>query len=934
MKQKEKQINKNIYNQISKKGLIENDKKLLIKKFGFGNLSYSNLNIDSNISNKNYSLKSYSLSNFKSELKKPLKEYSNIKLNTIQKIKSINNELINQNAKNKNIIKNIKISSNSLKKNRNNKSMAILPISSMLDINGISTYSVKKMKREIHKEERNNNNLSSQNTGTAQNSIKTNQNTFSNQDLLDISPNLKPIRKNKSNQKLKKDINNTSTPSILLNMKKNIIKKKEKPCKIFEKDLYNNHNNKKAKYIMDSPVKKELVNKNINNNINYNIFNTMQETNNKNKKIFPPSEKLYTKNKAEKKEIKKYCITGSNDNSEVTKKESHIEFQNIFNDNILSNSDKKNIINGIISNNMNVNLNNKNLSRNNNSQNINEQITINLENINKNKEEAQNMNKIEENDEFKYTSTQKISITNIDTRIKSQLNDIIKKDSSNNNNENNINNNDGIENENEKEKHNKSIIDNNIFNCEEDEKDEKINYNHNNDNIKEINYSDINNQNLKNNNHNKDDNKDENSSIQTHKNIYKKLCDLNNTKEMSKQEEQLIQGEPDVKSFQSESTGDKNNIISKFIKQPIYNVSPRFIVNEASLNTKHNLPNKSFMFINDIEKENKNIPVLDINKLLNLNEKSIYNLLSFTYDNYSSIISINKLVNNKINNSLKKIFQHVIDDFKLKYSDFLNVLDYSFNTKVFMLNHKKNHLFNLEIRCKIIAKEINKSYEIGCNYTSFSKVYDYIWKFDVKKKDDIKIWLCTEIDMVNNIFKKFSYTSQVSSFCVDDEIIFQFNIFSKGNNIDPISIEWTDPVVSVAPQEVYEKSIFIPKIEYDQLRACEVETQILFWKNKLPEDDRGIINDCKKIFEKCFKIKNIFFDVSKFYFFKIEMKANRIGLIKQNKFSTFDINIIDYESNIINEIQCLYLINSNYYTKKMDIRLGTDITLYIIDMKR
>ena len=64
------------------------------------------------------------------------------------------------------------------------------------------------------------------------------------------------------------------------------------------------------------------------------------------------------------------------------------------------------------------------------------------------------------------------------------------------------------------------------------------------------------------------------------------------------------------------------------------------------------------------------------------------------------------------------------------------------------------------------------------------------------------------------------------------------------------------------------------------------------------------------------------------------MKANKIGLIKQNKFSIFDINIVDYKSNIQNEIQCLYLINSNYYKKKMDIRLGTNLIFYIVDMKR
>ena len=64
------------------------------------------------------------------------------------------------------------------------------------------------------------------------------------------------------------------------------------------------------------------------------------------------------------------------------------------------------------------------------------------------------------------------------------------------------------------------------------------------------------------------------------------------------------------------------------------------------------------------------------------------------------------------------------------------------------------------------------------------------------------------------------------------------------------------------------------------------------------------------------------------------MKADKIGLLKQNKFSTFDINIIDKKSNLKNEIQCIYLMNSNYYTKKMDIKLGSLVTIYIVDMKR
>ena len=473
---------------------------------------------------------------------------------------------------------------------------------------------------------------------------------------------------------------------------------------------------------------------------------------------------------------------------------------------------------------------------------------------------------------------------------------------------------------------NNDSMNNNIFNCEEDEKDEIINNNHNKDGQNKINYSDINsNENAHNNNLSEYyNNNDEYSSIKTRKNnMYKKLCDLNNVQEMSKQEAQEIQGEQENKSGQTQTTVDKNNIISKFMKQPMYNISPRFLINEISLNTKLNLPSKSFMFINDIEKENKNLPILDYKKILTLNDKSIYNLLSYTYDNYSSIISVNKLIKNKINNSLKNIFKHVLDDFQSKYNNFLKVLDYSFVHKSFILNHKKSHLFNMEIKCQII-----------CNYISFNKKYDYIWKFDVINEKDIKLWLCTELDIINNSYKKFTYTSQVASFSYNDEIKLQLNIFSKGNNIDPISIEWTKPVESSIPSAIYEKSTFKSAVEFDQLRACEVESQILFWKNTLPKEGEELIDDFKKIFEKFFKIRNIYFDESKFYFFKIEMKANKIGLLKKNKYSTFDLNIIDCKSNIKNEIQCIYLMNSNYYTKKMDIRIGTLVTLYIVDMKR
>ncbi len=903
MKLKENMSNKSsfYYNQISKKGLLENDKKLLLKKFGFINfhLSQGNLNFD-NINTHNYSLIENSLLSIKNESRKPIK--TTININNIKNNDKVNNFQKNNQIKTKNIIQNIQknYSSNNscLKKNKHkyNQSMSSLPLNTNINTKDKSDKQFYKVR----------NNVSSVNATatTAQNSIKTNIGLLSNMDMI------KPIQKNKSKNKIENiKAKNCSTPNLFDKVHNHVNLNKEKPNKIYNNSTYLSKTNKKqiAKKIINNR-NKEKLNK-YNDIIEKEINKTMQNFYNKN------NDNLNNHiNKTNEKEIKN--ITENNENSDNTKKESIKELHKIFNDKILQNIDKKNLINDIIINNLELNQNKKFNSRNNEQQNINinEQVTIN----------------IEENDKQREVKDNKILIPHTDSML-----DKINNNKNSSNKESTKNKKNDI--------NNKNINDNNInsdniyqnysnYESFEEEKEEKVMINNINDDGKKR-YS-IFNENEKENkyvNEKHKKNSKENSS--THENVYKNMNDLDKDKNISKQEEQEFRPECDRQSDQTQTTLDKNYILSKFIKQPIYDISSRYL-NEENVNLKHILPSKKFLFITDIEEEIKRMPIISFKKILNLSDKSLFNLLSFSYDNYLSIISLNNLVKNKVVKSLKAIFQHAINDFKHKYESFLKVIDYNFIQKNFMLNHKKNNLLNLEIKCEIITEEINKSYEIGCNYISNNKNYDYLWKIDIKNKKDINIWICTELNKINNASKNFTYTSQVSSFCHGDMINLQFNIFSEGNIINPISIEWTEPAISLVPGGVFEKSKYISPYSFDQIRACEVETQILFWKNILPENDGGIVNEVKKIYGKFFDIQNIRYDVSKFYFFKVEMKANKIGCLKSNKFSKFDINIIDYNENVENEIQCIYLMNSYYYSQKMDIRIGTKVILYIVDMKR
>ena len=383
----------------------------------------------------------------------------------------------------------------------------------------------------------------------------------------------------------------------------------------------------------------------------------------------------------------------------------------------------------------------------------------------------------------------------------------------------------------------------------------------------------------------------------------------------------------------SESRSENFKIYRLLSKNYSYNVSTRDIHDEVAKTFNHENPNVNYFFISEVEKKNKNIVNMNKKKFLKLKDEPIFRILSFGIDIYLPLINSDIHIKNKINKSLYNIYENIIHSFKFTYKDYLEVIQYRFEqNKVKSFYNNNSYILDLILNCKIISKNIEQSIEISCNYSSNNKNYDYLWKFDLQKKSKINKWITSEINTMKNYYKTISYTSQVSSFSYGDEIQLQINLFNINNILEPSSIEWFKPVVSFSDYIVYENTKFINNIAFDPLRACEVEKQVLLWHDKLDKEQIIIIEEIKDIFEKLFKIKNIYFDKSKFSFYKIVMVPKKVGFLSRNKYCSFDINIIDYNSPAKNEIQCIYYINTNNYTNQMDIRLGTTLTLYIVDM--
>ena len=389
-----------------------------------------------------------------------------------------------------------------------------------------------------------------------------------------------------------------------------------------------------------------------------------------------------------------------------------------------------------------------------------------------------------------------------------------------------------------------------------------------------------------------------------------------------------------------------NNIINhkgekflcKFVnRNNIYDISSRSIKEEKSLiKFFYKEKEKDYLFISEIEKKNKNISQLNLKKFIDLSDKCIYNILSFQPEMYLELINSNKYVNKRINLCLEKIYKASIEDFKLKYKNILQIIKYDFiQKKINAYSRGNNYILDLILYCKIITKETKQSVELSCNFFSKKEKYDYVWIFDIQKKSGIKRWISSEINSSRNFQKNLaiSYTSQVSPFSYGDEIQIQINIFNMKNIMDPGSLEWCKPIINYVEPGFYEKTKYINNIIYDPIRACEIEMQILFWSSFPNEKQNLIIKEVTKIFEKFFEIKNIWTNSCKYDFYKIVMKPIKTGLISKNRFFSFDINIIDEDTPIQNEIQCIYFLNTNSFYKKMDIRLGNDFIFYILDMK-
>lgn len=427
---------------------------------------------------------------------------------------------------------------------------------------------------------------------------------------------------------------------------------------------------------------------------------------------------------------------------------------------------------------------------------------------------------------------------------------------------------------------------------------------------------------------------------------YYNICSSNRTGELAQVSD---------KEIKSINIAGRNNKIVKFA--PTSKIGSLFnhdsksdIASMNLLDDEHSVRNKKYQncqkeykFIRDIKKTNFNIEKINLERILDMNIESFFILFSFIFDISDLLCGALPQLRGKIQYLFNKKFSYIIENFQKNYSKYLDIEGFFFSKNQTRVKKIIYPTFDLVIQCgindlseKVLSKGYcDISYEISYNFRK-SKVdtkrdYMEIFKFDIRSDKKYPIWFASEFEEFRGLIKRFLYTTPVQVFRWGDKAILRINLFQK-DNIIISNIRWNPIKIEKVEKEFYEKKEMKNEIFFDQIRSCEIENMIRFWKKGNYTKLSKAVKEIIKIFSKNFKIDKIYCDILRFTFYKIKMKAEKIGKIISSNFMNCLFEIVEENASIINECVNIGCVNNLSNLKKVfQVRKGTIIILYIMD---
>lgn len=371
--------------------------------------------------------------------------------------------------------------------------------------------------------------------------------------------------------------------------------------------------------------------------------------------------------------------------------------------------------------------------------------------------------------------------------------------------------------------------------------------------------------------------------------------------------------------------------LNKHIDKTVKN-SLETIISKGDINLNYKKFQSSFLIIND------SISITSNTKIKNTNNSFLKLLTFLNNSEILNLFSTNREIRSCIIGCLAyKVKEKILPDFNLKYcKDLLFNNDYNF--MILSKLYKKNNFhvrFILTIKPKITKLNkaiINKRIKIGfleyINYKYNKKnkfennqvKVNTSYQFEVLEKlNPKKFWVFRENTTFHYDENSKAYYNDTMQFWPGDKTLININLISEIGILDFDKFSWLEPKIMDIPIQ--------------NINNCEVEEIVSEWnKISLLENCETVKKNLDELFGKNFIIQEINYDDVGYYFFKIILKAYKIGVCSGREGNLgIKINIFPINYNITNEIKKNGLIFDE--NNELAVNVGDVITFYISQNK-
>ena len=383
------------------------------------------------------------------------------------------------------------------------------------------------------------------------------------------------------------------------------------------------------------------------------------------------------------------------------------------------------------------------------------------------------------------------------------------------------------------------------------------------------------------------------------------------------------------------------------VKSPLESLRSRAsyksTLNDNNINNNNHLDYQKFKNVFLIINDSLSIST---NSLVKNTNNNFMKFLSFLNNNeILHLFSLNRELRSSIIGCLAyKVKEKILPDFTRYYcKDLLFNNDYNFmiSSKIYK-KHKLIIRFILSIKPRITKtnkKIVNKRFKIGFyeyvkNKTN--KNNDYNPNQIQTKKGKEKIFTTYIFEIIDKLYPKNfwvykenttfhydennkAYYNDIMQFRLGDNALINMSLISELGIIDFDNIFWFKAKMET--------------IKEIKTHKCEVENMIYQW-NKIELLDKGEIvkKNLNDLFSENFIIKDIYYDDVGYFFFKIILKAYKVGICSGKEGNLgVKIHILPINTNITNEIKKNGLIYDE--NNELAINVGDVVAFYISQNK-